>query len=260
MSFIQEIVLFVTTNKITLKPPRNAIIFVTSGKGLAACSKTLRLNRTARHFSRNNRMKEPQMRKYTKRKLVFGVGDNDANYVTHPKIKGKQIVCPFYMSWHSMLHRSYNSKFHIIQPTYREVTVCNGWHSFMTFRAWMEKQNWKGKQLDKDIVSPGNKIYSPDKCVFVSKELNSLLLHCGCKRRKYPIGATLHSNGKFLSQCNINGKNTYLGCFLTAKEASTSYRKFKSTHILKIANEQPDPRIANGLRKHAELIKNGEVV
>jgi len=39
----------------------------------------------------------------------------------------------------------------------------------------MERQDWEGKHLDKDILIPGNKIYSPDRCIFVSSLINLLI-------------------------------------------------------------------------------------
>ena len=40
------------------------------------------------------------------RKLVYGVGVNDAWYKTYIQVDGKQVVCPYYRKWKDMLKRS----------------------------------------------------------------------------------------------------------------------------------------------------------
>ena len=45
-----------------------------------------------------------------------------------------------------------------------------------------------GWELDKDILVKGNKIYSPDTCCFVPKEVNTVFTKRQSKRGDYPIG------------------------------------------------------------------------
>ena len=97
------------------------------------------------------------MRKKTK--LVYGVGVNDAYYSVYKYENGKIVwQCPYYRTWKHMLSRAYSDKFKKKRPTYQDVTVCEEWYSFMCFRAWMVEQDWKGKQLDKDLLVQGNKM------------------------------------------------------------------------------------------------------
>ena len=139
---------------------------------------------------------------------------------------------------------------------YQDCSVCPEWRYFMDFRAWMMMQDWKGKQLDKDLLVPGNKIYSPDTCIFVTSQLNTLLNNRRNDRGEWPLGVSWHKqHKKFRATCGINGKSKHLGYFDTSEEASHAYIKAKYSHILNIASQQSDKRIANGLRKHAELLK-----
>jgi len=86
------------------------------------------------------------------RKLVYGVGINDANYVVTAVLNGKQIRCTYYSTWKNMLERCYSEKYHISHPTYRSCFVCKEWQVFSIFRAWMIQQDWNDKQLDKYIL------------------------------------------------------------------------------------------------------------
>ena len=71
-----------------------------------------------------------------------------------------------------MLQRCYSEKWQERYPTYKGCSVSEEWHTFSNFKAWMEKQQWEGKQLDKDILFEGNKVYSPEPCVFVTRKTN----------------------------------------------------------------------------------------
>ena len=65
----------------------------------------------------------------------------------------------------------------------------------------MESQEWEGKQLDKDIVIPGNKVYSPDACIFVDKRINNLMT--SRNSRALPIGIHFRaSRSVFYVSCN----------------------------------------------------------
>lgn len=192
-------------------------------------------------------------------KLIFGVGINDAGYTVNPNNNGKRTNCPYYQVWSSMLRRCYSEKFHKRFPTYIGVTVCDDWLFFSSFRVWMETQNWQGKQLDKDILSPWNRHYSPGTCCFISVKINSLLNDCGASRGKHPIGVSFHKvHKKFHAQCRVNGGIKHLGDYDTAEDASRIYKRFKSKHVKRIANQQLDPRVRQGLLWHAEMILNSQ--
>lgn len=195
------------------------------------------------------------------RKLICGAGINDADYpvTRNKKVNGKykQIwCCPFYIVWLDMIKRCYSSKVQERKPTYKGCAVCDSWLSFLSFKSWMVKQDWKDKQLDKDIVSIGNQIYSPDNCVFVTRQVNTLLLSHKAARGKYRQGVSLHkTSNKFQSKCRVNGKAKHLGLFETEYEAYATYVAFKARHIREIADSQ-SKRIRDGLYRHADLLES----
>jgi len=191
------------------------------------------------------------------RKSTHGVGVNDSNYQTQPTVNGKKVTCPFYTAWTGMMRRCYSEKYQLKNPTYIGCTVDPVWHSFMVFRSWMIKQDWKEKQLDKDILIPGNKVYSPDTCVFVSCQINSLLTDSAACRGRYHMGVTwLKARGKFHARIKYYGKQNHLGYFDTEEAAYAVARKAKAEHITNIAQTQLEP-IRSALLHHARLFSDG---
>ena len=119
----------------------------------------------------------------------------------------------------------------------------------------MIQQDWKGKNLDKDIINPNNKVYSPENCVFVSHQVNNLLIDRGRARGKYKQGVYCNKqNNKFHARCRVDGKHKHLGYFDNELEAYTAYVEFKAAHIREVADTQ-EPRVRDGLYRHAEALE-----
>ena len=195
-----------------------------------------------------------------RQRLVHGVVVNDADYAVQPKVDGKLVRCPFYQRWLKMLERCYSSKFLTKYPTYVGCTVDSRWHSFMTFREWMVEQPWAGRELDKDIIVPGNRIYSPDTCMFVPQAINSLLTDSAATRGEYPQGVSWHKRDqKFQANLRINGKSKHIGLFPTVAEAEAVYRKAKADLIFNTAfllGPDEDPRLRPALLQIASIYEN----
>jgi len=119
-------------------------------------------------------------------KLVRGVGINDLPYRAQVKEEvtkngGKRIqksvfTCKYYTAWTDMLTRCYSKKLLESYPTYIGTSVCSEWLYATTFKKWMDQQDWHGKSLDKDIIVPGNKLYSPETCAFVLQATNLFVI------------------------------------------------------------------------------------
>lgn len=183
-------------------------------------------------------------------RLVYGIGINDSDYVVQPTVNGKQVICPLYRAWHSMLVRCYSSKCQAARPTYIGCSVAPEWLSFMAFRAWMIKQDWQDRDLDKDLLFPGNKVYGPNTCVFISHRLNTFTTDRAAARGEWPLGVNWHkATGKFVAQCcnPFTGKQESCGYFTCPAEAHEAWRKRKHEHALALAAEQTDPRLAAAL-------------
>ena len=195
-------------------------------------------------------------------KLVYGVGVNDLCYRTQvqeevTKNGGKRImktvfICKYYVAWTSMLVRCYSKKYLESYPSYIGTSVCNEWLSAATFKKWMEQQNWEGKCLDKDIIAPGSRLYSPETCAFVLQATNLFVTASDASRGEYPVGVYLHKlTGKYQASCQnpFTGKNEYLGLFSTPEEAHEAWRKRKHELAQLVAATEADPRIVEALKK-----------
>lgn len=184
------------------------------------------------------------------KKLVCGVGINDADYVVQPVIDGKQQICPFYKKWHSMLVRVYSPKAKKHRLSYEGTSVCDEWLTFSNFKVWMETKDWKDKQLDKDILVYGNREYGPDVCCFVDNQTNNFILENTPVRGKYPIGVCFNKKlSKFMSSCMsvVTGKSEYFGLYNTAEEAHKAWLAFKLSQAHVLAERQTDTRVAQAL-------------
>ena len=195
-------------------------------------------------------------------KLVCGVGVNDLPYRIQvweelPKNGGKRIrksvfKCTYYTAWRSMLSRCYSKKFLESNQSYIGTSVCNEWLHASEFKKWMEKQDWSGKSLDKDIIVPRSKLYSPDTCAFVAVSTNSFVLANDSSRGDCPIGVTLcKSTSKYSAQCQnlFTGKNEHLGYFLTQEDAHEAWRERKHELAQLVAATESDQRVVEALKK-----------
>ena len=197
------------------------------------------------------------------KKLVYGVGINDADYIVHKtkEINGKWKIiwrCPFYAKWSNMLERCYSEKLHSKHPSYSGCYAVAEWHSFMGFRGWMVAQDWENKELDKDLLVSGNKLYSPETCVFVSQAVNSFLTDSMAKRGNLPIGVSFHKNrGKYVAYCRdvVAGRQIHLGTFNNPDDAHQAWLSCKLSQAFILASQQTDPRVAAALIDRYENYK-----
>lgn len=179
--------------------------------------------------------------------LTYGFGINDADYQTSASspVKWK---CEYKKRWDSLMQRCYSPQFQARSPTYIGCSVDERWRKFMDFKAWMMTQDWEGNQLDKDLLFPGNKVYGPDTCVFVSRSTNMFLVDKAGGRGLLPLGVCWHNgNRKYISQIGLKGKLSTLGYFNTPEEAHECWYAAKKKQAGILAQEQTDPRVAAAL-------------
>lgn len=168
---------------------------------------------------------------------IYGVG-----YIGYGKYKrcdtNNKIIKP-YQVWYAMMTRCYSKKYQISRPTYINCTVCEEWHNYQNFAEWYDNNYYKVNDeimhLDKDLLVKGNKIYSPENCVFVPFYINELTTKRQNCRGSFPIGVT-YFRGKFRAKYNIGiGQQITIGYYDTPEEAFLNYKKYKEDYIKDIA-------------------------
>lgn len=135
--------------------------------------------------------------------------------------------------WSGILYRCYSNNDE--NPTYKNCSVSKEWHNFQNFAEWYENNYIEGWEIDKDILVKGNKIYGPDTCCFVPKNVN-LFFSLRKNNTGLPVGVWRHKD-KYRAYCRYNKKRYHLGLFETVEEASKAYKIQKNKLLLCLIEE-----------------------
>lgn len=175
--------------------------------------------------------------------MKYGVGINDDR--KYPAVS-KQ-----YITWSDMIRRCYSEQDHSNPRyrTYRDCSVIEEWKHCTTFGDWASQQKGFGLAgfcLDKDILWQGNKIYSPETCCFVPREINMCFTFRDSDRGSYPLGITsvsLNKHGVVSSYgvCIKRGSLKKVNkSFKTIEEAVEFYKVEKESYIKHLAEKYKD--------------------
>lgn len=169
-------------------------------------------------------------------KPIYGVGINDYRGT----VRHKGVYIRSYAIWASMLARCYDKSYLKREPAYVGCSVCKEWLQFSVFKKWFDNHYVDGYVLDKDVLKPGNKVYSPKNCAFIPVEINRAYER---KKRnivkKYAPGVICYGR-KFKAYIHINSKRYDLGTFNSEKEAFNVYKSHKEEYIKSLAEKYKD--------------------
>lgn len=167
------------------------------------------------------------------KKLVYGVGFNDRKYQS--RVNGKTVKQ--YKLWAAILERCYVDD--IKYSSYSGCEVSENFKSYSYFYEWCQDQIGFGKEgyeIDKDILSGGNKIYSEDTCCFVPRSINVLLTNSKATRGDLPVGVSVDKrDGSFYALIRIDGKQKRIGTFKNPIDAFNAYKIEKKKEIVRQA-------------------------
>lgn len=189
---------------------------------------------------------------------VAGVGINDSSTPVTYTVDGVKHIEPYYKAWSSMISRCYRPKTQKNQVTYKGCSVCDDWLLFSNFRDWMKQQDWKGKQLDKDLLVSGNKVYSSQTCLFITSPVNKALTLRGLDRGAYPIGCHYSvRDSAYVAQCSDGkGGRLFLGRYKTPMEAHRAWQVKKIKVLDGLKDSQPDFLVKIGLQRIIDKIQD----
>ena len=169
---------------------------------------------------------------------VCGVGIVGTKY----QIRVNGTLTKEYKLWTGMLERCYSDTFKKKNPTYEGCEVSENFKSYEYFYEWCNEQVGFGVddfEIDKDLLTKGNKVYSENVCIFIPAEINTVLTKSTASRGEYLIGVYWNKKDKvFVAQVSRNkGNPKYLGAFKTEIEAFNAYKQTKESYIKELANK-----------------------
>lgn len=169
----------------------------------------------------------------------YGVGFNSGKfgYSASEKVGGKWVSLKRYSVWSSMIKRCYSGELAV----YEDVVVSPVWHDYQDFCLWWEAQplykrqdNW---QLDKDIISPESRIYSPETCRLVPTPINLLIKKMG--NRSCVQGVNYHKRDKAFRAfvVDANGLHKEKNGFKSESDAFLWYKIEKEIVVKQLAEK-----------------------
>jgi len=171
----------------------------------------------------------PKCKAEKAKRIRFGRGVNDLPCESDT---------PWGKIWDGMFNRCYRECDLKRHPSYRGVEICEDWWKLSHFKKWFLDNYVEGYELDKDIIHPGSRVYSPENCCFVPRRINILLTNRARLRGKYPVGVTFRKdNGKFAASIDKDGKREFLGMHDSPEEAFLAYKTAKEEYIKEVAQD-----------------------
>lgn len=173
-------------------------------------------------------------------KTIYGIGYlGVGKHFPHADNNGVQFKK--YTTWQHMIGRCYCEAKRESHLAYSECTVCEEWHNFQNFADWYEKNFYDigdgtRMHIDKDVLVKGNKVYSPETCIFLPQRIN-MMFTTKAKRIDADLPNAIYRS-KTGYKSAYNGKS--LGVFKTLEEAIDIHQIAKRKHIKQVVEEYKD--------------------
>ena len=187
------------------------------------------------------------------RSLVYGVGIND-------------VMIPYFTStrtwrtWSGIIRRTDKRDMKWLSQTgkeqYLDCTLDLSWYRLSVFKEWIEQwDDYGNKQVDKDILIPGNLHYGPDTCLMVRPIVNNWFKPNKRGGGDLPRGVCHNPDWKRGKSPNpyrtqitpIGGKRKGLGYYATIEEASAVFEEARKEQIKVLIETETDLKVKNAL-------------
>lgn len=192
---------------------------------------TIQFQRTGTTRKTNSSDLRKGLVKDTMQPTLFGVGYLGENWQ-----EGKAKTTSHKL-WRAMLHRVYGDNNN--NKSYTNVSVCDKFLNFSEFEKWVLSCEYYQKdwELDKDLLSGVNKIYSESTCCFIPREINLAIIK---KQKGKYLNGVRSSLDKYYASYRRGGAKEYLGTYNTEQEAFQAYKEAKEAYIKELANKWKD--------------------
>ena len=169
-----------------------------------------------------------------RRSLIYGVGIDDVDGTKEYFEGGVRKTLKSFQDWKNMLRRCYSKGGEYVGVT----TVCDEWKVYSNFKDWFDVNYRNNCWLDKDLS--GGKRYSPDNCIYISKELNKFLIGVNDKCGVWYDD----SRDKFQSYTRaFGGKRINIGRFDSEQEALVAAKLRKVEELKRVCLIYKDDQI-----------------
>ena len=185
------------------------------------------------------------------RELHYGVGINDVMipYFTRTRT---------WRTWNGIIRRTgkRDPNMHSYEA-YKDCTLDPRWYKLSAFKEWVEQwDDYENKEVDKDILIPGNLEYGPDTCLMVRRVVNAWFKPT--VKGDLPRGVSWNSGWKKGKSPNpyraqitpIGGKRTALGVYATIEESSAVFEKARKEQIKVLIETETDPKVKNAIMEY----------
>jgi len=174
---------------------------------------------------------------------VCGVGFiGDGRHGT--RINGK--FSNAYSVWCNILDRCYEYNSRSQRKNYNGCSVDFKWHNYQNFAEWFERSNVNSDpsvNVDKDLLIPGNKVYSENTCVLIPQWLNKFLKlnHDGSVLKMVGVDFLPRASNKnpYRARCvnPFTKKSEHLGLFKSEIDAHKAWKEKKLKHARKLKSK-----------------------
>ncbi len=215
------------------------------------------------HSPEIDQILEATPRRNIREKLIYGVAMNDSPFAIGTKFEGRIVRHAAYAAWISLLQRCYGKPFRDANKHYQGVNLHKDWLSFSAFYEWWKPRYHVGWHLDKDLLIPGNMTYGPERCVYITRELNAFTLGRDGKRGRLPIGVSWDKqHERYMARVSDSkGKYLFLGLFDDPMEAHEAWF-FKKLEIALEYKELCDsihPKLYLGIQRKILMIHHEQL-
>lgn len=129
-----------------------------------------------------------------------------------------------YSIWHGIIARCYSV---VIKNNthYEGCSVDSRWHNYQNFAEWYNQQEApEGYEVDKDTLVNGNRIYSPELCVMISKTDNNAARVINPEKNKHGFVGVVSQEYKgktyYGARVTVDGVRKRIGNFESPEEAN----------------------------------------